>query len=179
MNQEARCEFLKRCIMPISTRVFAIGKTSVIHANDHFNLDHDLIHVDLRYSNDFRATFLEVFETIFKRSVISEFPLRKVAISGEDHPLFLFEPLRGTPQKPRYGRILFWSKFRSSFLCKTVSAVAQISVSYDQRLLCKFRMDQRGWAEVHIFEVSATGMERIKCYQSCEHNNTLSPFVVG
>jgi hypothetical protein len=98
VNQEARCEFLKRCILPFSTRVFTIGKTSVIHANDlHFNLDHDLIYVDLRYSNDFRATFQELFETIFKRSAISEFPLRKLAISGEDHPLSLIEPPRGTP----------------------------------------------------------------------------------
>ena len=84
--------------MPFSTRVFTIGKISVIHANDlYFNLDHDLIYVDLRYSNGFRATFLELFETFFKRSAISEFPLRKLAISGEDHPLSLFEPPRGTP----------------------------------------------------------------------------------
>lgn len=98
VNQEARCEFLKRCIMPFSTRVFTIRKTSVIHANGlHCNLDHDLIYVDLRYSNGFRATFQELFETIFKRSAISEFHLRKLAISGEDRPLSHIEPSRGTP----------------------------------------------------------------------------------
>jgi hypothetical protein len=43
INQEARCEPLKRYIMPFSARVFTTGKTSVNHANDlHFNLDHDL-----------------------------------------------------------------------------------------------------------------------------------------
>jgi hypothetical protein len=86
--------------MPFSTRMFTTGKISVIHANDlHFNLDHDLIYVDLRFSYGFRASFQELFETIFKRSAISGFPLRKFAISGEDHFLFLIEPPRGTPSQ--------------------------------------------------------------------------------
>jgi hypothetical protein len=62
-------------------------------------LDYDLIYVDLRYSNGFRVTFQELFEAIFKRSTISKFPLRKLALSGEDHHLSLIEPPRGTPQE--------------------------------------------------------------------------------
>jgi hypothetical protein len=64
-------------------------------------LDHDLINVDLRYFNGFRATFQELFETIFKRSAVSELPLKKLAISGEDRPLSHIEPPRGTPPQTR------------------------------------------------------------------------------